>query len=227
MTLRSARELAGRIDHAVLQADVTGEDVRLAAEGCAELGARGLVVAPFHVRTAAAALRGTGVKVVAVVGFPLGSTTIHAKQFEALECEKHGAEELDLVINVGAIKAGDAAYVEREIAEVMRRTPECTHKVIVETGYLAARELLLAVAAVNRTRPRYIKTCTGFGPRGATVADVELIRSSLDGGILVKASAGIRTLDEALALLGAGASVLGTSRTAALVEELSRRIAEG
>ncbi|MFN7975992.1 MAG: deoxyribose-phosphate aldolase [Acidobacteriota bacterium] len=158
--------------------------------------------------------------VAAVVGFPLGNTTTAMKQLEALECEKEGATELDVVINIGALKAGDARYVEREIDLVMRRTPECAHKVIIETGMLDAPEVLGAVRIVNALRPAFIKTCTGFGPRGVTVADVDLIRSELADGILVKASAGIKDLASATALVGAGASVLGTSSTLRILEEL-------
>lgn len=225
--LPTRRELARRIDHALLAPGTTERDVELAAEGCAELGVRALVVAPCHVRAAARVLQGSGVTVCAVVGFPLGASTSPSKQFEALECEKLGAAELDVVINVGALKGGDRRYVETELADVLARTPECTHKAIVETGLLDASQVRTAVAVVNAVGPRFIKTCTGYGPRGVTVADVELLRADLRDGILVKASAGIRTLDAALALLAAGASVLGTSSTKLLLDELDARIAGG
>ena len=226
MTAPFARpeELAGRIDHAILRADVTREDARLAARGCAELRLRGLAVPPWLVETAAEELADSDVRVIGVIGFPLGFQTAADKQFEALECQKHGAAELDVVINLGALKGGELARVEKEVSSVMDRTPECVHKIIIETGALEADEVLRAVDVVNRARPRFIKTCTGYGPRGVTVADLELIRTRLDAGILIKASAGIRTLDAALQLTRAGASVLGTSASAAILTELTQRL---
>lgn len=220
----SVRELAGRIDHALLSADATPDDVDLVAGACRDLGVRALVVAPGNVARATRALEGSSVRVAAVVGFPLGNTTTAVKQMEALECERLGAVELDVVINVGLLKAGDARAVEREMGDVMRRTPECAHKIIIETGHLDASQVRAAVKIVNALGPRFIKTCTGFGPRGVTVADVELIKTDLASGILIKASAGVRDLSSALALLGAGASVLGTSSTAAILGELERML---
>lgn len=221
--LPTRRELARRIDHAILAAGTTERDVALTAEGCLELGVRALVVPPCHVKAAAEALAGSEVAVCAVVGFPLGSSTSPTKQFEALECEKHGATELDVVMNLGALKGGSDRAVEKELASVMERTPECSHKVIIETGLLDASEVRRAVAIVNAVGPRFLKTCTGYGPRGVTVADVELVRTDLRQGIFVKASAGIRTLDTALALIAAGAAVLGTSSSKLLLDELEAR----
>jgi deoxyribose-phosphate aldolase len=156
-----------------------------------------------------------------VVGFPLGYTSPRAKLEEAREAILNGAQELDMVMNIGAFKSGDFGAVAREITDVSRlcRMSKTTLKVIVECCYLTDEEKRKAASLAAENGADYIKTSTGFGPGGATVADVSLICGSLKGKVKVKAAGGISTLEAALEMLGAGADRLGTSSATEIMKE--------
>jgi deoxyribose-phosphate aldolase len=166
------------------------------------------------------ALGGSGVKVVAVIGFPLGATTAGTKVDEAMGAVMDGADELDIVMNIGIAKEDRWGDVEKEIKAVVMATPRVVHKVIIETAYLEKEEIRLACEAAVSAGAEFVKTSTGFSPKGATVEDVRLIRDFLHGRAGIKAAGGIRDLKTALALTEAGADRLGTSSGGKIINEL-------
>ena len=224
----SARELAKRIDHAIVRPGVTAEDVR---RGCLEAkryGLRAICVPPCFVKLASSLLEGSGVRVCAVVGFPAGYDLPEVKALAAEKALDAGAHDIDMVMNFSALKSGMADLVAREIELVVKaaraRGPDRVVKVIIETCYLSPEEIREACELVLESGADYVKTSTGLGPRGATVEDVRLIRSVVDRRAGVKASGGIRTLERALAMLEAGADLIGTSTPSAIMEEALSRL---
>lgn len=171
---------------------------------------------PFHVPLASSIVAGTSVRVAAAVAFPGGSSPPEAKALEARLCGEQGARELDLVLNLGAIRAGAWDVVAREVAAVRALAPGCVTKWIVEAGALSDGEVRRAVALVADGGGDFVKTSTGYGPLGATVKSVRLLRS-LAGTMGVKASGGIRTREFALQLVEAGADRIGTSAPGAVL----------
>lgn len=209
------------IEHTLLSATGTPEAVaRLCAEATRyELGA--VCVLPVHVATCASALRGTRVRVVTVVGFPLGANRTETKVLEAQLALGDGAHELDMVMCLARAKAGDFDAVREDIAAVVAAAGGAPVKVILEIGVLDEREMRLACDAAVAAGAAYVKTCTGHGPGRATVEDVRRMADAVRGRARVKASGGIRTLADARALLAAGASRIGTSAGAAIAAELA------
>ena len=178
-------------------------------------------VASSWVQTAKACLAGAPVKVCAVIGFPLGSTATKAKSAETAIAVVDGADELDMVVNLGALKSGDLEAVTKDISEVVAAANGRTVKVILETCYLTDAEKRAGAAAAVAGGGAFVKTSTGFGPGGATTADVALLRSVVGPSIGVKASGGIRDLETARSMILAGANRLGTSSGIAIVRGLS------
>jgi deoxyribose-phosphate aldolase len=204
-------EVAARIDLAILAPGADRESVR---SGCAEavtLGLAAVCVSPVWVREAAERLAGSGVKVAAVVGFPLGASTTLTKVFEALECLKGGALELDIVLHIGAARSGDPPAIRQEASEILKRTPEATHKLIVEMSLLDEETLRQTVLAAAAAGPAFLKTGTGTVGPPVSAADVARLRSLAPPGIRIKAAGGIRDAGQAAGLLAAGADRLGTS----------------
>jgi len=202
---------------------------------CAEardLGLFAVCVPPCYVETAVDALKGSRVKVAAVIGFPHGYNTSEVKAFEAGQAVRAGAAEVDMVINIGAVKARDEAYVRQDIAAVVREAQAAGRdvgsrplvKVIIETAALTDDEKRFACLAAKRARADFVKTSTGFGGGGATEADVHLMRETVGPEMGVKASGGVRTLDQAVAMLDAGATRIGASNGGAMVREFDERV---
>jgi deoxyribose-phosphate aldolase len=219
------REIISLIDHAVLGADATREDVLAACATAAELGVASVCVHPRWVSAAAKALRGSGVITGTVIGFPMGANTAETKAFETRDAVANGADELDMVMAITAFKSGDLAEVKADIAAVVGAAysadmEEPVVKVILETCYLTDAEKRLAVELAVEAGADFVKTSTGLGPGGATVEDVKLLREAAPEGVGVKASGGIRTAEDALAMVEAGANRIGTSSTRAIVQEL-------
>lgn len=215
--------LAKLIDHTLLKPDAAeAAVVNLCREAIAYEFAT-VCVNPTWVSLAAAGLRPTSVKVCTVIGFPLGATTTAAKTAEAETALVDGAAELDMVINLGRLKSGQYDWVSRDIEAVVQTVRQAGQlipvKVILETGFLTDVEKTTACQLVVDAGADYVKTSTGFGPGGATVADVRLLRQCVGPKFGVKASGGIRTLADALAMVEAGASRLGTSAGAAIMAE--------
>ena len=217
MSTSPERRVAAAIDHALLRPELTPADVE---EGCA-LAARYRVATvccrPMDIVRCAEALAGTDVGVITVIGFPHGAHASAIKAAEGTRALADGAVELDMVLPIGLVRAGDRAGVEADIAAVVAIAGGRPVKVILETGYLTDEQIVLACHAADAAGADFVKTSTGYGPRNATVADVTLMRASVPARMQVKAAGGIRNLDDALALMAAGATRLGTSSTATIL----------
>jgi len=212
-------DLAPFIDHTLLRADATAAGIdRICAEA-REHHFASVCVNPSRVRRVAANLSGSGVVTCSVVGFPLGAHTPAAKAMEAGEAIGNGAGEIDMVIDIGALKSGDLALVERDIAGVVEvcRAAGAHCKVIIEAAMLTDEEKVVASLLAKRAGADFVKTSTGFGPGGATVYDVALMRRAVGPDMGIKAAGGIRTRQDAQALIAAGATRLGTSAGVAIV----------
>lgn len=210
------QELAQYIDHTALKATVTADDIRKLCHEAIENGFISVCVNPCYVQLAADLLTGTPVKVCTVVGFPLGANQPLVKAFETENCVREGATEIDMVINVGAMKHGDYATVEAEIAEVVRAAkttggPHIVVKVIIETCYLTDEEKRVACIMAKKHGADFVKTSTGFGTGGATKEDIALMRATVGPAMGVKASGGVGDKATALKMVKAGATRLGAS----------------
>ena len=212
-------EIAAMIDHTVLHAYATdGQIEKLCAEAV-EYHFASVCVNPCHVARAAELLKGTGVKVATVVGFPLGTNTTETKAFETKDAVAKGADEIDMVLDVGAMKSKRYHDVQNQIHAVVQAAGGKLVKVIIETCYLTDEEKVIACKAAAEAGADYVKTSTGFGTGGATVKDVALMKKSIPAHMKVKASGGIHTYAEALAMVEAGASRLGASAGVAIVAD--------
>ena len=214
------RELARYIDHTNLKAFATREDIRKLCEEAKEYGFYAVCVNPYRVKDAREFLRGSDVRIASVVGFPLGATHTEVKVQETIMAIKDGADEIDMVINIGALKDGDYETVERDIEEVVKaaHSMNAKVKVIIETCYLSDDEKRKACEIAKKAGADFVKTSTGFGTAGATVEDVRLMRSVVGNDMGVKAAGGIHTADEAIAMIEAGATRIGASRSVQIIE---------
>lgn len=211
--------LASYIDHTNLKpAATSGEIVALCAEALRYRFAS-VCVNPCHTVAAVGLLQQTDVKVAVVIGFPLGAATTQTKAFEACQAADSGADELDMVINIGALKEGRSSLVEEDIRAVVQAAGTAVVKAIIETCYLTDDQIMRACRLAVSAGVGFVKTSTGFGPAGARVEQVRLMRATVGPEIGVKASGGIRTRREAMAMIAAGASRIGTSAGIAIVEE--------
>jgi deoxyribose-phosphate aldolase len=190
-----------------------------------EFGFATVCVNPVWVQACAWRLAGSPVKVCTVIGFPLGATTTEVKVFEAQSCAAQGAAELDMVVDLGALLAGDYGKVGEDIAAVVRaaHAQGAAVKVIIEAAYLAEREKIAACILSKAAGADFVKTSTGFGPGGASVEDIALMRHIVGPDMGVKAAGGIRTASDAFAMLAAGASRLGASAGVSIVREAAAR----
>jgi deoxyribose-phosphate aldolase len=212
--------LAKTIDHTLLKAIATEQSVR---ELCAEArmyGFASVCVNPCWVSLCAKELAGSGVLVCTVIGFPLGANASETKAAEARLAASHGAKEIDMVINLGAAKAGDWRTVEEDIRAVVKASGDSIVKTIIETCYLSEGEKIKACEAAAKAGARFVKTSTGFGTGGASVEDVRLMRKAVGDKLQVKASGGIRSYHDAIRMLEAGADRIGASSSVAIVSEL-------
>jgi deoxyribose-phosphate aldolase len=211
--------IARMIDHTLLRASATEKDIRALCEEALRYEFAAVTVNPVWVLLCARLLAGTAVRVNACVGFPLGANTARTKVEEAKEAVQNGAQEIDMVINVGALKSGYVDYVEREIAAVIKAVPKIPIKVILETGFLTDPEKLRVCAMCVKHGAAFVKTCTGFGPTGATVEDVRLLRQAVGNDLGVKAAGGIRSYRTFCEMVEAGANRVGTSAAVQIMEE--------
>jgi deoxyribose-phosphate aldolase len=214
--------VARLIDHTLLRADATPAEIARLCDEAAGNGFVAVCVNPAWVSLAVRRLAGTSVTVCTVAGFPLGATTTEVKRVEALDAIANGAREIDVVMNIGALKSGDTALVAREfgvLAEVCHAAG-ATLKTILEMALLNEDEKATASRLAKDAGADYVKTSTGFGPGGATVADVALMRRVVGPAMGLKAAGGIRTLDALQAMVAAGATRIGTSSGLAILAEL-------
>jgi len=217
-------ELASLLEHTLLRAFATQEDIDELCDEAVQHHLAAVAVNPSWTSYCAKRLHGSGVGVNTVVGFPLGANTAHIKVEEAREAARHGASELAVVINVGALKSGFPGFVEKELAAVVRAVPKQRVKVILETSYLSEDEKVAVCEMAIRAGAASVQTSTGYGTGGATVADVRLMRAAVGNALGVKAAGGVRTYREAVNFLTAGASRLGTSSSIEILEDMPREL---
>ncbi len=219
-------KLAGMIDHTLLKPTATSKDIITLCTEAREYNFAAVCVNPYWVPLAAEQLVGSGVSVCSVIGFPLGATSTAAKVGEALQAVQNGALEVDMVINIGALKECSTEIVLNEIRAVVEasraQNPGAITKVIIETCYLNREQKVLACRLAARAGARFVKTSTGFGPEGAVVEDVALMRATVGPEMGVKASGGIRTAGQALAMIKAGASRIGASAGVNIIKEMKQ-----
>ena len=213
--------VSGLIDHTLLKPDATRQEIEQLCREAREFKFATVCVNPAWVGLSASLLRGTSVGVCSVVGFPLGATTPDVKQYETRRALFDGAREIDMVINVGALKSGDVRLVERDIEAVAAacRDAGAVSKVIIEAALLTDDEKVTACTLAKVAGADYVKTSTGFGPGGATVADVTLMRKTVGPEMGVKAAGGVRDLAGLQAMVAAGATRAGASAGVKIVRE--------
>lgn len=211
------KTIAAMIDHTLLKPEATPAQIEKLCAEAAEYHFASVCVNPVYIPLAARLLKDTGVKVCCVVGFPLGAIAPEQKAAEAASCAAMGAEELDMVIHVGAAKAGDWALVQRDIEGVVKAAAGHTVKVIIETCLLTDEEKVKACEAAKAAGAHFVKTSTGFSTGGATTHDIALMRKTVGPEMGVKASGGIRDYETAMAMIEAGANRIGASAGIAIV----------
>ncbi len=221
-------QLAKTIDHSLLRPELTDEEVRAGIEIARSYHVAAVCVKPCHVRMAAELLAGSDVKVCTVIGFPHGSQTTAVKVYEAREAVDNGAVELDMVLNIGKLRSGDDEYVLNEIRAVVEATKgRAIVKVILENAYLTDEEKVRACRLAEKAGAAFVKTSTGFAPTGCTVEDIRLMRAAVGPHVQIKAAHGIRTLEQALAVLEAGATRIGATATVQILEAFRARQGSG
>lgn len=214
----SSAEVAAMIDHTILKADATKSEVIAICKEAREHQFATVCVNAGWVPLVAEELKGSGVGITTVVGFPLGATTTASKAFEATEAINNGATEIDMVLNIGLLKSGDYEGVKRDVEGVVAACKgKAALKVILETGLLTDEEKVKACELCAEAGADFVKTSTGFGKGGATAEDIALMRRTVGPNIGVKASGGVRDLETALQMLNSGATRIGASSSVAIV----------
>jgi len=217
----SKKELAQLIDSTHVKPTATRSEIEKLCKEAIKYGFRCAVVNPVYVKFAATLLKGSNVKVCSTIGFPFGISLLEIKALEAVKAVKDGAEELDMVINLSAMKSGDYEAVKQDIAavvDVKRVSKDNIVKVIIETAYLTPHEKITACKLSKEAGADFVKTSTGMFGKGATVEDVKLMRQTVGKNMGVKAAGGIRTYADAVAMIEAGANRIGTSTAAQIIE---------
>jgi deoxyribose-phosphate aldolase len=209
--------LAAKIDHTLLRADAQPTEVEKLCDEAKVFKFAAVCVNPWFIPLAQEHLKASAVALCTVIAFPLGANSTEVKVCEAEKAYAAGAVELDVVLNTGALKAGESAYVARELMALRRAVPEALYKLILETCNLNHKQIVLACRLAADAGFEFVKTSSGFGSHGALVEHVELMRASIRPGMQVKASGGIRDRSKALELVAAGASRIGSSQSIALV----------
>jgi deoxyribose-phosphate aldolase len=210
--------LAKYIDHTILKPDTNRKTVARYCKEAIEYGFASVCFNPIHVKYAKSLLEGTSIKVCTVIGFPLGAATPSAKAFETKEAISNGAEEVDMVINLGAVKDGNYELVEEDIKAVVdTASDQAIVKVIIETCLLTDEEKVKICTIAKEVGASFVKTSSGFSSGGATVEDVALMKKTVGPEMQVKASFGIKTYEDAMRMIEAGATRLGTSSGIAII----------
>ena len=213
-------KLAGLIDHTALKPDTTKEQIDKLCSEALEHGFASVCVNPGYVKLCSELLKNSAVKVCTVIGFPLGATTTSTKVAEAAEAIENGATEVDMVINIGAIKSGDYDFAKKDIEAVVKIAKgKALVKVILETCLLTEDEKINSCKICKEAKADFVKTSTGFSTGGATVSDIKLMRGIVKPEMGVKASGGIRNYDTAKAMVDAGASRIGASASVAIIKQ--------
>lgn len=214
--------IASYIDHTLLKAEATEQQIIQLCKEAAEYNFASVCVNPAWVSTAAAQLANSTAKVCTVIGFPLGASTSEAKAFETTDAISKGAEEIDMVINIGALKSGNTELVKKDIEAVVNATAgKAIVKVIIETSLLTDEEKAVASRLTKEAGADFVKTSTGFSTGGATIADVKLMREAVGPKLGVKASGGVRSLEDVQAMVDAGATRIGASSGVQIMQGLT------
>ena len=204
-------ELNKYIEHTNLKADAKESDIIKLCHEAIEYNFQSVVVNPHYITLAKDILKDTNINVVTVIGFPLGANTTEVKVYEAIDAIEKGADEIDMVANISAIKDGDFEYVKKEIQDVFYSLDGRPLKVIIETCYLTEEEIKKMTEICNETFVNFIKTSTGYGTRGASLEDIDIINGNKKEILEVKASGGLKTYEDALKYVDKGVSRIGTS----------------
>ncbi|MDN6250475.1 MAG: deoxyribose-phosphate aldolase [Tetragenococcus koreensis] len=217
----TVEQFANKIDHTLLKADAQKTDFEKLCQEAREYGFKMVAINSAPVTLCKKLLQESPVHVGAAIGFPLGQTTIEAKAFETKEAIENGADEIDYVINISKLKDGDLNYIEKEMKRIVDicKDKEILSKVILETCYLTDDEKKKVCEIAKEVQPDFVKTTTGFGSAGATVADVQLMKQTVEDKVKVKAAGGIRDLKTAKDMIEAGADRLGMSSSVKVIEE--------
>lgn len=219
----NAKKLASYIDHTLLKPQASENDISRVCREAIEYGFFSVCINPSYVSLVSNFLKNSSVKVCSVLGFPFGANTLDVKILEAKKAIQDGANEIDMVINLGAMKSGKYQQVKDEINAIVEQVKQYNNtavKVIIETGLLNRDEKILACKIVKESKADFVKTSTGFNTSGATIADVKLLRQVVGPNFAIKASGGIRTYNNAIQLINAGANRLGTSSGVLILKEI-------
>ncbi len=217
------KEIASLIDHTLLRADVIEEDIKRLCEEALTYGFASVCVNPYWVTLVSRILHGSKVKVCTVIGFPLGANTAEVKAFETRNAVTAGAQEIDMVINIGALRGGKYEHVKRDIDLVVKASgPLVKVKVILETAYLTDEEKIKGSVLAMEAGADFVKTSTGFGLEGATARDVALMKKVVDGYLGIKAAGGIHSYEQAIEMIEAGATRIGASAGIQIVRKQER-----
>lgn len=212
------QEILGHIDHTLLKAFSTWDQIKALCDDAVEYKTASVCIPPSFVKRAKETY-GDALNVCTVIGFPLGYNTTAVKAFEVKEAIRGGASEVDMVINIGALKDKDYDYVQNEIAELKKAAGDHILKVIVETCYLTEEEKVKVCELVTNAGADYIKTSTGFGTGGATIEDINLFKAHIGPSVKMKASGGVKTVEDLEMFLDAGCERIGTSSAIGLLKE--------
>lgn len=212
--------LASFIDHTLLKPTASQAQIESLCQEALRYKFASVCINPVHVPVAAALLKDSAIKVCTVIGFPLGATSTLSKVFETRDAVAAGAQEIDMVINVGSLLEGDYANVYSDIKAVRDAAPEQVLKIILETGYLSKEQIVKGCILAKMAGADFVKTSTGFGPAGATVEDITLMREVVGADFGVKASGGVRDYATTMAMINAGANRIGASSGIAIIEGL-------
>ena len=207
------------IDHTLLKADATKAEVTQVLAEALKYDFASVCIQPCYVSYAAQYLKGSDVKVCTVIGFPLGANTSAVKAFETADAIKNGADEIDMVINIGALKDGQDETVLNDIVAVVQAAQDKTVKVILETCLLSEEEIVKACQLCMQAKADFVKTSTGFSTGGATIENVRIMKAAIDNPMQVKAAGGIRTYEDLLKMVEAGASRIGTSAGCSIMQK--------
>lgn len=211
-------KIESTIDHTLLKPEATAGQIETLCSEAIKYNFKTVCINPQYIPMAKSLLAGSKVEICTVVGFPLGAMTSESKAFETSDAISKGANEIDMVLAIGRLKSGQLDYVEQDIAAVVQAAGKKTVKVILETALLSDDEIASACKLATKAGAHFVKTSTGFSSRGASLADIEIMKANISKDIKIKASGGIRSKEDALAYLKAGASRLGTSSGVSIVQ---------
>ncbi len=224
VSVAEARQnIAALIDHTLLKPEADRDSIRRLCREARQYHFASVCVNPDYVSLCRDLLRDSGIPIATVIGFPLGATTAETKIAEAIQADLNGANELDMVINIGRLKSGDDDFVRREIRRIVQSSPNQLVKVIIETALLSDAEKIRACQLAQEAGAHFVKTSTGFSQSGATETDVKLMRKTVGSSMGVKAAGGIRSLADAMHMIAAGANRIGASAGVQIIREAQQK----